>query len=181
MEELKSLFFTPEAVLVIGTFDENGVPNAMNAAWGIQSDYHEITVFLGSHKTTDNLKLKGECTIAFATRSTVKAADYFGVETGRNVNKIEKAGIGWKKADDVDAPAFEGFPVVLECRVKNLNEDYTLTAEVVKTLADPSVLTDGKIDLKKLDPVFFDVSSSQYFTVGEAAGKAFSMGLELKK
>ena len=65
----------------------------MNAAWGIQSDYHEITVFLGSHKTTDNLKLKGECTIAFATRSTVKAADYFGVETGRNVNKIEKAGV----------------------------------------------------------------------------------------
>ena len=45
---------TPEAVFIIGTYDENGVPNAMNAAWAMQSDTAEITVMLGKHKTTDN-------------------------------------------------------------------------------------------------------------------------------
>lgn len=35
----------PEGVFIIGTYDEKGVPNAMNAAWGAQSDYGEITLF----------------------------------------------------------------------------------------------------------------------------------------
>ncbi len=41
---------TPEAVFIIGTYDENGVPNAMNAAWAMQSDTAEITIMLGKHK-----------------------------------------------------------------------------------------------------------------------------------
>ena len=42
---------TPEAVCIIGTYDENGVPNAMNAAWAMQSDMNEITIMLSKHKT----------------------------------------------------------------------------------------------------------------------------------
>ena len=53
---------TPEGVFIIGTYDENGVPNAMNAAWGIQSDYGGITLFLGKHKTTDNIEKTGAFT-----------------------------------------------------------------------------------------------------------------------
>lgn len=49
---------TPLPVLIIATYDENNVPNAMNAAWGGQSDYHEVIFHLSSHKTTDNLQLK---------------------------------------------------------------------------------------------------------------------------
>lgn len=62
----------------------------MNAAWGAQSDYGEITFFLAKHKTTDNIKHTKAFTVAFATKDTVDIADYFGVETGNNVNKIEK-------------------------------------------------------------------------------------------
>ena len=45
----KQSIITPEAVFIIGTYDENGVPNAMNAAWGMQSDYSEITIQLAKH------------------------------------------------------------------------------------------------------------------------------------
>ncbi|WP_292282639.1 flavin reductase [Megasphaera sp.] len=72
----------PEGVFIIGTYDEKGVPNAMNAAWGAQSDYGEITLFLAKHKTTDNIKHTKAFTVAFATKDTVEIADYFGVETG---------------------------------------------------------------------------------------------------
>ena len=52
----KKACIAPEGVFIIGTYDENGVPNAMNAAWGAQSDFDEITLFLAKHKTTEHIK-----------------------------------------------------------------------------------------------------------------------------
>ena len=75
----KKAAIAPEGVYIIGTYDENGQPNAMNAAWGSQSDYGEVTFFLGQHKTTDNLKKTGAFTVAFATAQTVEISDYFGI------------------------------------------------------------------------------------------------------
>ena len=112
----------PEGVFIIGTYDENGVPNAMNAAWGAQSDYGEITLFLAPHKTTDNVKKTKAFTVAFATKDTVEIADYFGVETGRKINKIEKAGCHTHKSAHVNAPIIEEFPVTLECEMKSYDE-----------------------------------------------------------
>ena len=83
----KEACIAPEGVFIIGTYDENGVPNAMNAAWGSQSDFDEITLFLDKHKTTDNVKKTGAFTVAFATKDTMVLADYFGVETGNRVNR----------------------------------------------------------------------------------------------
>ena len=80
---------TPEGVFIIGTYDENGIPNAMNAAWGMQSDEGEITLMLAKHKTTENFEKTGAFTVAFGTADTVEISDYFGVETGKNVNKLE--------------------------------------------------------------------------------------------
>ena len=54
--EGKKACIAPEGVFIIGTYDEKCVPNAMNAAWGSQSDYGEITLFLAKHKTTDNIR-----------------------------------------------------------------------------------------------------------------------------
>ena len=84
----KQSVITPEGVFIIGSYDENGVPNAMNAAWGIQSDYGEITLFLAKHKTTDNIKKTKAFTVAMATKDTVVISDYFGVETGNRVNPL---------------------------------------------------------------------------------------------
>ena len=70
----KKACIAPEGVFIIGTYDENGVPNAMNAAWGAQSDYDEITLFLAKHKTTENIKHTKAFTVAFATISAWKLA-----------------------------------------------------------------------------------------------------------
>ena len=57
MKNFKSnAWVLPQPVLIIGTSNEDGTPNAMNAAWGGQWDYHELFISLGSHATTDNLK-----------------------------------------------------------------------------------------------------------------------------
>ncbi len=73
----------PQPVAIIGTYNEDGAPNAMNAAWVGQWDAHQVVISLGSHATTDNLNRNGgEFTLAFATQETMVAADYVGIESG---------------------------------------------------------------------------------------------------
>ncbi len=172
---------TPEGVFIIGTYDEQGTPNAMNAAWGMQSDYGEITLMLARHKTTENLEKTGAFTVAFGTADTVVISDYFGVETGSHVNKIEKAGCHVHPSAHVNAPIIEEYPLTLECRVKSWDaQTGYLTGEIVASQADESILTDGKVDLGKLRPIIFDPAVCAYRVVGEIVGRAFSDGLSLK-
>ena len=172
---------TTEGVFIIGTYDENGVPNAMNAVWGMQSDMSEITLMLGKHKTTENFEKTGAFTVAFGTADTVLISDYFGVETGAKVNKIEKAGCHTHRSAHVNAPIIEEYPLTLECRVKSWDtETGYLIGEIVASQVDESILTDGKVDLGKLQPIIFDPSFNAYRVVGEVVGKAFSDGQKLK-
>ena len=64
----------PQPVLIIGTYNEDGTPNAMNVAWGGQWDAKEIMISMGSHVTTHNLNRSGDFTVAFATKDTMNGA-----------------------------------------------------------------------------------------------------------
>ena len=121
MKSFKSTaWLLPQPVLIIGTYDKNGKPNAMNAAWGGQWDMHEIIISLGSHQTTDNLAVNPEFTVAFATADTMIASDYVGIVSGRSTpDKMEKTGWTIEKAPNVNAPVFKEFPMTLECRIKH--------------------------------------------------------------
>lgn len=177
----------PQPVLIIGTYNADGTPNAMNAAWGGQWDYHEIAISLGSHATTDNLNRCGEFTVAFATKDTLVAADYVGVESGRKQpDKIART--GWKsvKAENVNAPVFECFPMTLECRVKEkIHESETgfyLVAEIVNIVCDEKYLaSDGKPDVEKMELITFDPIHNGYIVLGSRVGNAFHDGLALNK
>ena len=177
-----NLRFAPLPVLMIGTYDENGVANLMNAAWGGQSDTNEIFISLSSHKTTDNLEKNPEFTVAFATKDTVVASDYFGIETGRKVNKVETAGFHPVKSSRINAPVFEEYPVTLECRVIEMDNHGVLWAEVLGMVADEEVLNEnGQIDFQKAQIISFDPSLNKYRVIGGIVGNAFSDGMALKK
>ena len=175
----KPLMF-PQPVLIIATYDEEGSPNAMNAAWGITTDFSEITISLSEHKTTDNLATRGAFTVSMATEDYVTACDYVGIESGRKVpDKFARAGFHAIPSSFVDAPLIRELPMALECRVKSFT-DGILTGEIVNVCADESILTDGKIDVRKLRPISFDPMGSAYFGVGDKVGCAFSDGAKLK-
>ena len=180
----KSLIMAPMPVLIIGTYDENGIPNAMNAAWGIQSDYEQITIYLGKHKTTDNLLINKAFTVAFATKETMIASDYFGMETGARINKIEKAGITATKSKHVNAPVFEEYPVTIECEIADMVEEsdgYRLVGQVVNVIADEKVLdAKGNVDLGKMNILCYDSATHSYREIGNIVGQAFHAGLEIK-
>ncbi len=176
----------PQPVLIIGTYDAEGHPNAMNAAWGGQWDMNEIMISLGKHATTENLERKGDFTVAFATEATLEAADYVGIVSAKNdPRKMEKAGWTAVRAENVDAPVFADFPMTFECRVKEkigeTESGYYLIGEVVNILADEKYLADdGKPDMEKMGLIVFDPVHHRYVGLGAAVGKAFSDGKKLK-
>ncbi|MCR5048084.1 MAG: flavin reductase family protein [Saccharofermentans sp.] len=173
----------PEAVFIIGTYDENGVPNAMNAAWGTQTDFNEIIISLSKHKTTENLEKTGAFTVAFGTVDTVTICDYFGVESGKKINKIEKAGCHVHKSEHVNAPIIEEFPLTLECKVKSWKpEEGILVGEIVSEQADESIMTeDGHVDLDRMKPIIYDAAIHAYRGIGPVIATAFEEGFKIKK
>ena len=175
----KPLIF-PMPVLIIGTYDKDGVPNAMNAAWGMISDMNEISISLSEHKTTENLAVTGAFTVSMATEGTVVPCDYVGSESAKKVpDKFAKAGFHATKSSMVNAPLIDELPVALECKVKSF-ENGILIGEIVNVTADDSVMTDGKIDVKKLKPIAYDPAANTYVALGDVVGKAFADGLQLK-
>jgi len=173
-------FIFPMPVLIIGTYDENGVPNAMNAAWGTITDFNEITISMSHHKTTENLAVTGAFTVSMATEDTVVACDYVGIESGAKVpDKFARAGFHATKSVHVNAPLIDELPMALECKVKSY-QDEILVGEIVNVNADESVLTDGKIDPKKLKPIAYDPVNHTYVGLGNVVGKAFADGAKLK-
>lgn len=173
-------YLYPMPVLIIGTYDENGVPNAMNAAWGMVTDYDEITISLAEHKTTENLKKTGAFSVSMATEEYVKACDYVGVESGTKVpDKFTRAGFHAERSEKVNAPLITELPMALECEVKSF-ADGILIGKIVNVSCEESVLTDGKIDPKKLKPIIYDPCNNSYLGIGEVCGQAFHDGMELK-
>ena len=176
----KKIQFMPLPVLMIGTYDENGKPNLMNAAWGGIYDYNQVYVSLSKHKTTDNLEKTGAFTISFATVDNVKESDYFGIVSANSQDKIAKAGFHAIKSEFVNAPIFEEYPLTLECKVVSFDNG-ALIGEVVNISVDEKYFTkDGKIDVDKIGFISFDMIDNKYRVLGKVVGKAFKDGLEIK-
>ncbi len=173
-------FLYPMPVLIIGTYDENGVPNAMNAAWGCITDMNEISISMAEHKTTDNIAKTGAFTVSMATEDTVIPCDYVGIESaGKVPNKFARAGFHATKSEKVNAPLIDELPMALECKLKSF-ENGILVGEIVNVNADESILTSGKIDPKKLKPITYDPIHNTYVGLGETVGKAFQDGMQMK-
>ena len=170
-------------VLIVGTYAENGIPNAMNAAWGGIYDTNQAMVCLADdHKTTDNIKATGAFTISFATAKTVVPCDYVGIVSANDVpDKFAKAGFHAVKSEYVNAPIIKELPMTVECKLIKFNEDGICIGEIVNVSADESILDEnGKVDAKKLDPIIYDSVTHGYWSLGEKVGQAFADGKKLK-
>lgn len=174
----------PQPVFIIGSYDENGVPNAMNAAWGGLSEEAEVSICVSAgHKTMKNILARGAFTVSMAVADYVAACDYVGVVSGNKVpDKVARAGFHTTKSEFVDAPLFDELPMAVECRLVSYDErTCRLVGEIVNVSADESVLGEnGKVDPAKLRPITFDSMNNAYLVLGEKVGNAFSDGLKLK-
>ena len=171
----------PMPVLMIGTYNEDGSVDVMNAAWGMaQSMKHLKLCLTESHKTVKNMKRTNSCTVALGTKNLMAESDYLGMVSANNVaDKFEKTGLHSVKSENVDAPIIEEYPICMECKVVGFEDDGTLV-EVVNVLAEEKYLNeDGTLKLDEIGILAYDPYGNGYYEVGNKVGNAFQEGKKL--
>ncbi len=175
----------PTPLWCVGSYDEDGKPNVMAAAWGGICCSKPPCVYVSIQKIRHSyaaIMKRKAYTVSVPSAQYAKEADYFGIASGKEVNKFEKTGLTPEKSELVDAPYVKEFPLVVECK---LIHDYDIGShtlfigEIMDVKADEEILTGGKIDSMKLNPVVFGPGSRHYYKVTADIGPAFEMGKEL--
>lgn len=175
----------PLPVLIIGSYDANEEPDAMNVAWGGQCWDKQIAINISSnHKTTENIRLNQAFTVHIANAERVALADYVGVTSGRKGDKLSRVNATIVRGKMVNAPIIEEFVLAMECKVVSMVDNgdggVRIVGEVVRTVADDTIIgIDGKIDYNRLKPITYDAEHNIYRTIGDGIAEAFKIGKTL--
>jgi flavin reductase (DIM6/NTAB) family NADH-FMN oxidoreductase RutF len=176
----------PTPVLVIGTYDNEGKPNAMTAAWGGICCSSPPCVAISLRKATytyDNLMAKKAFTINIPSENYVKEADYFGMVTGKKEDKFARTGLTPIKSDNVDAPYIREFPINLECKIIQVIEiglHIQFIGEVMDVKIDDTIQEKGDQPIiEQIKPLIFAPDSRDYYGIGKPIAQAFSIGKEI--
>ena len=186
----------PTPVFIVGTYDGEGKPNIMNAAAAGMCCFVPPCIYVSLREATytyHNIMEKNAFTVSVPPERYVEEADYFGLASGKNADKFEVSGLTPVKSELVDAPYVNEFPVVLECKLKetvNLGSHTMFIGEVLDLKADEDILIGitsksgkklSRIDPEKFLPIIFDMSTRNYYKLGEKIGDGFSTGSKLLK
>lgn len=178
----RTLIF-PTPVWCVGSYDTHGNPNVMTIAWGGICCSQPPCVTISLRKATytyGNIMARRAYTLSVPSVDHVQEADYFGMASGRKVNKFKEVGLTPVKADLVDAPYVGEFPMILECRVIHHYEIGLHThfvGEILDVKVDEGVLSDdGMPDIEKVRPFVFSPDVYRYHRIGSLVGKAFEVG-----
>ena len=176
-------FAYPTPVFVVGTYDPNGKPNVMTASWGGICCSQPPCVAVSLRKATythGNIVARRAFTISIPSEADLREADYFGLVSGREEDKIDAAGLMAVRSDRVDAPYVQEFPMVIECRLAHTIElglHTQFVGEILDVKVEEAALdSDGAADIKKVNPLVFEPETQSYYGIGDFLGKVFAVG-----
>ena len=188
-------FLFPAPVLVVGSYDADGKPNAMTAAWGGICCSVPPCVTISLRKATytyGSLLGTKAFTVNIPGKKHAREADYFGLASGKNEDKFAVTGLTPVKSDFVNAPYIEEFPVNLECKVVHVQElglhtqfvgeilnikvDDNLNVKEMRRPGEAPAEGIGPSIIEQIMPLIFDMNGTGYYTLGERVAKAFSAG-----
>jgi flavin reductase (DIM6/NTAB) family NADH-FMN oxidoreductase RutF len=192
----KTLVF-PTPVWVVGTYDKQGKPNVMTAAWGgvCCSKPPCVAVSLREATYTYGNILKWKAfTVNVPSEIHCREADYIGIVSGRNTDKFAATRLTPVRSELVDAPYVREFPLVLECRLLRTVEigmHSQFIGEIVDVKADESVLSadrdesvlgeKGMPDIEKVKPILYAPEIGTYHGIGGNLGRAHNIGKTIGK
>ncbi len=169
----------PTPVWVVGTYDEEGKPNVMTAAWGGVCCSRPPCVNVSLRKATysyGNIVERQAFTISIPGVEHVSKVDFLGTASGRDVDKFAITGLTPVRSGLVDAPYVAEFPLVLECRVIHTLEIGLHTqfiGEILDVKAAESAVTDRNApDIGVIDPFVYSPGNRTYHAIGRSLGLA---------
>lgn len=176
----KTLMY-PLPVLLVGTFDENGKPNLMTASWSgiVNSNPPCLSISVRKERYTYKAIAKNkEFSVTFANEKNIEIADYCGIYSGANVDKINTMEVKYEKSDIINAPILTDFPISMLCRLKrtlDLGSHTLFVGEILEIYAESEV-TSIKHNpiIEKVKPVLYDTISKTYYSVGAPLMKAYT-------
>ena len=159
----------------------------MTFAWGGICCSSPPCVTISLRKATytyGNIMERKAYTINVPSEDYVKQTDYFGIASGRKVDKFSTTGLTPIKSDLVDAPYVQEFPMILECKVVHTFEIGLHTqfiGEIVDVKVDEEALGgNGVPDMGKVKPFVFGAEWGFYHAIGHRLAKAFDVGKGIK-
>jgi len=175
----------PTPVWVIGTYDSEGRPNAMTAAWGGVACSKPPAVSVSLREATysyANIVDRKAFTVSIPSVAQARQVDFLGIASGRDVDKLAEAGLTATRSELVDAPYVAEFALSLECRLLHslkIGLHTLFVGEIVDVKADEEVLVDGIPTVDLVKPFVFSVGEQAYYAVGDRVGTAFQLGRDL--
>ena len=172
----------PTPVWIVGTYDAEGKANAAAVAWGgiVCSKPPCVGVSLrAATYTHGSILARKAFTVNVPSVAQAEAADYFGIASGRDVDKFAATGLTPVKSDLVDAPYIEEFPLVAECKlykVVELGLHTQFVGEIVDVKADESVIDGDSANIELVKPFVYNTHRRVYYAIGDVVGPAFEMG-----
>ena len=179
----------PEPTLLVATYDAEGKPNCMTAAWAGICASEPVSLMVAiqpPRHTHDALLSRKAFTICVPSEKLVAETDYAGIVSGKKYDKFAVCGFTAVKAEHVNAPYIAECPVILECSLTNhqrLGTHTVMIAEIRDVKADEDCLdASGRYpDIEKVLPIIFDCGSKNYYGIGKQIGKGWNIGKSLIK
>ena len=171
----------PTPTVLVGAM-VNGRPNFITIAHiGIMTHTH-ISLGMGkSHYTNTGIRENKAFSVCLPSEKLAVETDYCGIMSGKKTDKAAIFDVFYGELKTT--PMIDQCAVCMECRLDRIIDFPThevFIGEIVQTYADESVLSDTKVDVSKLKPILFDMSSKKYWAIGNEIGNCWSMGKQLK-
>lgn len=173
----------PVPAVMVSVTDKEGKSNIITVAWAgtVCTNPPMVSISVRpSRFSYQILEETGEFVINLTNESLVKACDYCGVVSGRDVDKFAKTGLTPIPMEHVHAMGIDESPVNMECKItekRELGSHTMFIAEVVGVTVDDQYMDEtGKFHINESGLVMY--SHGEYFALGKKLGK---FGYSVKK
>lgn len=187
MEKIKiaaNTFIYPMPVTLLGSTFQ-GKANFMTLGWLTRVNANPPQLAAGvfkPHATVPAIREAKTFSINFPSAEMITVTDYCGIVSGE---KEDKSGLFDVFYGDLKtAPMIRECPLCLECQLTDTIEfdsNVLFVGEIVAAYCNTDALTEGKPDIKKINPLVLTMPDNSYWTIGEYAGKAWSIGKDFKQ
>jgi len=179
-----NVFLYPMPVVLVGA-QVDGRPNFMTVGWVSRVNFKPPLLAIAvnhAHHTAGGIRQSGTFSVNIPSADMMEATDYCGLVSGRNTDKSSLFEVFHGATGT--APMIVQCPLNIECRLVqtvDLPSNHLFIGEIVDAYAEPRFLTDGRPDIKIMNPFVLTMPDNAYWAVGERLGQAWSAGKQLKK
>jgi flavin reductase (DIM6/NTAB) family NADH-FMN oxidoreductase RutF len=177
-------FLYPMPVVLVGTLVNDKV-NFMTVGWVSRLNYQPPLIAIAinkAHHTPRGIQETGAFSINIPSTDMVEITDYCGLVSGKTTDKSGLFEVFYGELSV--APMIARCPLTMECKLVqtvDLSSNHLFLGEIVASYSEDRFLTDGKPDVKKMDPLVLTMPDNGYWAVGEYVAKAWSIGKERKQ